>query len=206
MQLIGMLDSPYVRRAAVSLQLLGVPFTHRSLSVFRGFEEFRTINPVVKAPTLVCDDGTVLVDSGLIIDYAQALAGRSLAPREPAALRRVLRITGLALAVAEKSVQIYYECELRPPAARHAPWMERVSAQLHAACVALEAELARPPSPTDRAGVVTAVAWRFSRGVVPDAIAALDCPRLDAFSAAAEALPEYRAAPFGDGTYPVAGA
>lgn len=58
MQLIGMLDSPYVRRVAISLQLLGLEFEHRSLSVFRGFEAFSRINPAVRAPTLVCDDGT----------------------------------------------------------------------------------------------------------------------------------------------------
>ena len=71
MQLIGMLDSPYVRRVAVSFQLLGLPFEHRSISVFRTFEQFHAINPVVKAPTLVCDDGTVLMDSTLILDYAE---------------------------------------------------------------------------------------------------------------------------------------
>ena len=38
MQLIGMLDSPYVRRVAISLQLLGLPFEHRSISVFRTFD------------------------------------------------------------------------------------------------------------------------------------------------------------------------
>ena len=38
MQLIGMLDSPYVRRTAISLRLLGVPFEHRSISVFSTFE------------------------------------------------------------------------------------------------------------------------------------------------------------------------
>ena len=63
-----MLDSPYVRRVAISLQLLGLPFEHRSVSVFRGFDEFSRINPVVKAPTLVCDDGGVLMDSTLILD------------------------------------------------------------------------------------------------------------------------------------------
>jgi len=61
MQLVGMLDSPYVRRTAISLRLLGVPFEHRSISVFSTFEQFRAINPVVKAPTLVCDDGSVQV-------------------------------------------------------------------------------------------------------------------------------------------------
>ena len=82
MRLIGMLDSPYVRRVAISLQLLGLPFEHRSISVFRAFDEFRAINPVVKAPSLVCDDGTVLMDSTLILEYAENLARgrRSLMP------------------------------------------------------------------------------------------------------------------------------
>lgn len=74
MQLIGMLDSPYVRRVAVSLQLLEVPFEHRAISVFGTYEQFRQINPVVKAPSLICDDGSVLMDSTLILDYAQSLA------------------------------------------------------------------------------------------------------------------------------------
>ena len=63
MQLIGMLDSPYVRRTAISLRLLGLPFEHRPISVFRQFDEFAAINPVVRVPSLVCDDGEVLMDS-----------------------------------------------------------------------------------------------------------------------------------------------
>ena len=57
MKLIGMLDSPYVRRAAISLRMLGLPFEHQSLSVFSTFDAFRAINPLVKAPTLIGDDG-----------------------------------------------------------------------------------------------------------------------------------------------------
>ena len=59
MKLIGMLDSPYVRRVAISLKTLDIPFEHAAISVFRGFEAFQAINPVVKAPTLVLDDGAV---------------------------------------------------------------------------------------------------------------------------------------------------
>lgn len=80
MKLIGMLDSPYVRRVAISLHLLDIPFEHEAVSVFRHFDAFKAINPVVKAPTLVLDDGTVLVDSSLILDYLETLAGRSLLP------------------------------------------------------------------------------------------------------------------------------
>ena len=41
MKLIGMLDSPYVRRVAISLKSLGLPFEHHSLSVFSTFEQFK---------------------------------------------------------------------------------------------------------------------------------------------------------------------
>lgn len=210
MKLIGMLDSPYVRRVAISLQRLGLPFEHQSLSVFRGFDAFKRINPVVKAPTLLCDDGTALMDSTLILQYAEALARpRSLLPTEPAALARELRRIGLALAACEKAVQILYERMLRPEDKRHAPWLERVAGQLHAAFGELEQDLARHPLPADsagfnQAGISIAVAWHFTRQTVADALPAQGYPLLAALSAAAEALPQFRAAPHGDGTYPVA--
>ena len=227
MKLIGMLDSPYVRRVAISLQLLGLRFEHQSLSVFRGFDEFRRINPVVKAPTLVCDDGEVLMDSTLILDYAQTLARpRSLLPADPVALQHCLRVVGLALAACEKAVQIVYERKLRPPEKLHEPWLGRVTSQLLAAFDAIEEELGRRPlalgrtgidqagidragidqadidrAGIDQAGITTAVAWQFARQMVPDALPAGRYPRLAALSADAEALPEFRAAPHGDLTY-----
>ncbi|PTT75208.1 glutathione S-transferase, partial [Pelomonas sp. HMWF004] len=45
MKLIGMLDSPFVRRVAISMRLLGLPFEHAAISVFRGFDQFQQINP-----------------------------------------------------------------------------------------------------------------------------------------------------------------
>ena len=72
MQLIGMLDSPYVRRVAVSLKVLGLPFDLDQVSVFRHFDKFAALNPVVKAPTLITDDGVVLMDSSLILDLRRA--------------------------------------------------------------------------------------------------------------------------------------
>lgn len=60
MLLVGMLDSPYVRRAAITGTLLDVAFEHRSVSVFRHMDAFRAINPLIKAPSLVTDDGIVI--------------------------------------------------------------------------------------------------------------------------------------------------
>ncbi|MBB6580216.1 glutathione S-transferase [Ralstonia solanacearum] len=200
MKLIGMLDSPYVRRTAISLKLLGLPFEHAPVSVFRHFDAFSAVNPVVKAPTLVCDDGTVLMDSTLILDYAEALAGRSLMPAALPARRQALRIVGLALAACEKSVQLVYEFNQRPAEKTHAPWVERVQGQLRAAVGALEAALHDAPAPVDQRtlaqpDLTTAVAWGFIQLTVPDRVAAADYPRLAAFAAAAERLDVFRETP-----------
>ncbi len=213
MQLIGMLDSPYVRRVAVSLQLLGLPFEHRSVSVFRGFAQFAAINPVVKAPTLVCDDGTVLMDSNLIIDYAEALAAargrqrRSLMPTGIEDRLRALRVLGLALAACEKSVQIVYERGLRPAEKVHQPWVDRVTGQMLAACGALEAELAQRPlavtsETIDQGGLTAAVVWHFIQALTtPGAVPKQAHPLLEAHAFAAERLPEFAAAPHGEAPF-----
>ena len=200
MQLVGMLDSPYVRRVAISLRLLGLPFEHRSVSVFSTFEQFQAINPVVKAPTLVCDDGTLLMDSSLIIDYAETIAGRSLMPSGSAARQHALRVLGLALAACEKTVQIVYERKLRPLEKQHAPWVDRVRNQLAAAYAGLETEIRKLPAVADeasmgQAALTGAVAWSFTQLVTPDVTAPADYPSLAAFAADAEKLPAFMALP-----------
>jgi glutathione S-transferase len=205
MKLIGMLDSPYVRRVAISLQLLGLKFDHQSVSVFRGMELFKKINPVIKAPTLVCDDGRVLMDSSLILQYAESrVHPRTLLPADPAEFARDLQLTGLALAAVEKSVQIVYEHQVRPPEKLHQPWLERITHQMLTAYTLLEQELAREPLPVRRAairqsGITIAVVWEFTQHMQPQGVPAKQFPHLAAFSAQAEALPEFKRAPFGEG-------
>lgn len=204
MQLIGMLDSPYVRRVAISLQFLGLRFEHRPLSVFRTIAEFRQVNPVVKAPTFVCDDGEVLMDSTLILEYAEALAApRSLMPKDLPARQHALRVIGLALAACEKCVQLVYERTLRPADKIHEPWVARVSWQLLAAYAELESELQRGPPPAaamDQATISSAVTWHFTQTMLPEAVDPAAHPLLRELSSRAERLPQFRAAPHGDGT------
>lgn len=201
MQLIGMLDSPYVRRTAISLRMLGIPFEQRPLSVFGDFDAFHALNPLVKAPTLICDDGYVLVDSTLIIDYAETLAGRSLLPSEPGTRRRALRLIGLALVVCEKAISRFYELK-RAPESQDANWLHRVEGQLGDACALLEEALhAAPtdgwlcgPAPT-QADISVGVAWTLTQIVVADAVPASDYPAWAAFTARAEQLPAFSALP-----------
>ena len=196
MKLIGMLDSPYVRRVAISLDLYGVPFEHQALSVFRHFTEFGQINPVVKAPTLVLDDATVLMDSSLILDYLEALApaDKKLLPQSPAARARDLQVLGLALAACEKSVQIVYEHNLRPAEKQHAPWLDRVGGQLLAAYSSLEKHLPDDGALT-QASLTAAVAWSFSQFTVASVVKAEAFPNLKRHAERLEQHPAFKRYP-----------
>ena len=202
MQLIGMLDSPFVRRVAVTAQFLGIPYEHNPLSIFKSYDDFRKINPLVKVPTLVCDDGEMLVESTLIIDYFESFHadGKCLMPKNEADSVRALRAIGAALVAMEKVVAIIYERTQRPKELQHAPWLKRVDQQLRSALGVLEAFVGDGSDwligdEITQADITTAVAWRFTQHAVPRRISADDYPGLAAFSARAEVLPEFLACP-----------
>lgn len=197
-----MLDSPYVRRSHIAAGMLGIALEHKPLSVFRNFPEFHAINPLVRAPTLVLDDGNTLVDSTLIIQYFESLRpDGGLTPTDPGGRLRCLRQTGIALSICDKAVQLYYEIGLRPESLRWGEWITRVTGQLRDTAAVLDRECAlsvdwlggdRP----DLADISAAVAWRFSGYVLPQILAADAYPRLAELSARAEQLPAFRAADF----------
>jgi glutathione S-transferase len=206
MQLIGMLDSPYVRRVAIALMHLGLPFEHRPISLFRHLEAFTAVNPLLKAPTLVADDGTVLMDSSLIIDYAASLVPEapSLHPRAPKARLRAARLIGLALTVCEKSVQLHYERTLRPPEKQFESWVARVRGQLFAGLDALDGEIngGKGWLFEDRMtlpDITLATAFAFTQGYLADVVDKTRYGAIASLSARAEATPEFRAAPPEDG-------
>jgi len=204
-ELIGMLDSPYVRRVAVAMLTAGVAFVHRPISLFRHIDAFAKINPLLKAPTLVADDGTVLTDSGVILDYLGCVFPgiAALSPSAPALRLRAARAIGLGLTTMEKAVQLHYERALRPPEKMHEPWRARVAGQLDAALLALDREA--PASGWFAGGdlgladITVACAFGFVGGVTGDLVESGRFARLAAFSGRAEALPAFRQAPAEDG-------
>lgn len=205
MQLIGYLDSPFVRRVAITMQFLGIPYDHRELSIFRNYDEFRAINPMVKIPTLVLDDGQVLIDSGLIIDYLESqIAQHSLMPGDTDKYRTAVQFIGVALIVMEKRAQLIYETEHRPEDRQHGPWIERLEQQLEGALDLLEAHVSAAANSgynwlladeLTQADIATAVAWRF---IMHNDTGNTDLdkyPALIAHSTRAEALPQFLACP-----------
>ena len=148
MILIGMFDSPYVRRVAVSLEWLGLPFEHRDWSVGRDAELIRRYNPLGRVPTLVLDDGEVLVESSAILDQIDETVGseRALLPVSGPLRRRGLKLMGIASGAADKAVSQIYERVFRPESKWHQPWLDRCREQMEGGLAELDRACAVLPA------------------------------------------------------------
>lgn len=202
--LLGLYDSPYVRRIAIAMKHYDIPFTHESLSVFRHVDAMRSRNPLLRVPQLTTPDGAQLHESAFILDYLDELArlaGRdALVPAAGALRRQVWQATGVAQAAADKAVAIVYEFR-RPESLRWAEWLDRLRDQLRTAFGLLEERLAGEWLVGDRmshADIMTAVGVGFIRYVVPAEWPDGQFPRVEALSARLESTPEFRAVPISE--------
>jgi glutathione S-transferase len=199
MILIGQYDSPFVRRVGIALTLYELPFEHHPWSVFGDGERIAPLNPLVRVPTLALDDGLVLVESHAMLDYLDGLVPpeRALYPRDEPARHRALRLAGLAMGLAEKSVSLFYELRLHDQVSE--AWAGRCRSQIAGTLAALERERAERSSDWwsgDRMGhadIALACALRFAGDAHPDLVVFDDHPALAAHSARCEELDVFRA-------------
>jgi glutathione S-transferase len=203
MILIGMFDSPFVRRVAVSLHLLEIPFDHQNWSVGKDFDRIREFNPLGRVPTLVPDFGAPLMESAAILDFLDDNVGpqRALLPVTGAPRRDALRLMAVATGAAEKGVAQIYESVFRPPDKRHWPWIERCRTQTFAALDLLEEAAAVRADRwligdrLTQADVTVACVFTFLTAAVAAKRNPADYPALSAAAARCEALPAFQAVP-----------
>jgi len=140
MLLIGMFDSPFVRRVAISMKLLELPFEHANWSVGKDFDRIREFNPLGRVPTLVLGGGEKLFESAAILDYLDELVGpaRALLPASGPERRQALNLMAMATGAAEKGVLQVYEGAFRPESKRHQPWLDRMRTQMSASLAAID--------------------------------------------------------------------
>lgn len=198
MILIGQYDSPFVRRVGIALTLYDLPFEHRPWSVFGDAEKIRPYNPLTRVPTLVLDDGEVLIESHIILDYLDSLVGpgRAMLPSAEPERHRALKVATLAMGLADKAVSLFYEKRLHRVISE--VWADRCRAQISTVLAVLETDRA------DRGGlywfgehmghadIAVAVALRFTTDAHSDLISMTDYPALQAHAARLEALPVFK--------------
>jgi glutathione S-transferase len=195
MILVGQYDSPFVRRVAVSLRVLGFAYEHDTRSVFADFDVMRRINPLARIPSLVLDDGEVLIDSAAILDWLDLSVGPERALVSPAGpeRRRTLRRMALATGAIDKAGAAAYEQLIRPPDTRWPAWIERCRTQATGAIEALEVEPWPTGGPLDQAQITTACMIRYVRIADSGLMPIGRYPVLDVLSARCEARDEFKA-------------
>ncbi len=199
MILIGQFDSPFVRRVAIAMRLYGHAFEHRPWSVFGDAERIARYNPLMRVPTLVLDDGEVIIESSAILDALDQMAGpdKAMNPASGADRRHALKVCSLATGMNDKAVSMVYEALIHKRATP--AWIERCCSQIAGVLSELEESRGRRNSEwwfggrIGHADIAVGCALRF----LGDAHAGLfdiseGWPLLAAHAAKCEALPEFR--------------
>ena len=200
MKLIGGFGSPFVRRVAVSLNFLGLDWTHEAASVFDNPNSVKKHNPLVRVPTVVLDDGESLVESYAILDALDEIAGdaKRLIPASGSARRDVMKLTAVASGTMDKAVWAYYETRFHPEEKVHEPWIEHNEEQAMGGLGYLDSCAKKAGQrwltggdQISQADVSAAVALSFTNRVRSNLNVMDVFPNLAALSARCEAMDEF---------------
>ncbi|HHK4654139.1 TPA: glutathione S-transferase family protein [Pseudomonas aeruginosa] len=192
--LIGQYDSPFVRRVAVALNLHGFGYEHWPWSTFADADKLAVYNPLRRVPTMVLENGEVLIESMAILDHLDEHAGpdRRLLPGAGADRRTALKTCALATGLCDKMVGLVYERVLHEQTSD--AWIARCTAQVSGVLTALEAQCAALATPfwfgerPGHADIAVACAMRFLREAHPDIAAMSGWTALTAHAQRCEAM------------------
>lgn len=204
MILVGQYDSPYTRRVAISLMVLGIPYEHDTRSVFGDFDSMRKTNPLGRIPSLILDSGETLIDSAAILDHLDETVGpsRALIPASGKPRRDVLQRIALANGAVDKiGGGVNYETLIRPSQYRWPEWIARCTTQGLSALEALNA-LDWPDAPIDQAQITATCAFDYIQVTAPAFAPKGRYPALDTLAAKLRARPEFVETSFSDYAVP----
>lgn len=146
MQLLFSPTSPYVRKCLVAAFELGLA-DEITLVVSHAHPVKRDAsiiahNPLGKVPTLVLDNGDVLYDSRVIVEYLNEKAGGQLIPQGNTRWA-ALTLQALADGILDAALLARYETFARPQAYQWTDWVAGQLDKVHTALSALERDPGR---------------------------------------------------------------
>lgn len=141
--------SPFARKVRMAILRLGL--AERIATVWADprdpADSLRQENPLGKIPALIADDGRVIYDSRVILEYLDHLAGGGIiVPDGWPARREVLVLQALSDGMMDAGVLVSYEQRYRPEAIRHPPWLEYQRGKIERGLTVLAKA---PPDPVD---------------------------------------------------------
>ncbi len=146
--------SPFVRKARVLARETGldkqIDEVMTMVSPVQANPDLAQANPLVKIPTLVTGDGTVLYDSPVICEYLDGLhSGRKFFPAAGAARWTALTLQATGDGILDAGILCRYEQVVRPKEFQWEVWIAGQTAKWHGGLDLLERhieELAGEPT------------------------------------------------------------
>ena len=142
MKLFGSPGSPFARKVRIVLEEKAIPHEYIAGRPSAPDSPIPQFNPLGKVPTLVLDDGRVIYDSAVIVEYLDALKGNPrLIPDGLDQRIEVRRWEALGDGIAEATVNINHEYR-EPKEKQRAPaWFERQRAKIDRGLAVMEKDL-----------------------------------------------------------------
>jgi glutathione S-transferase len=138
--------SPFGRKIKLAIGILGFDneVTIEKADPTDAGDSLRKQNPLGKIPALIVENGTVLYDSPVILEYLDHRAGGAkIVPDEPDARFAALTLQALCDGILDAGILLVYEGRWRP-AEKHEPkWIDHQRGKVQRALDVLEA--APPP-------------------------------------------------------------
>ena len=134
--------SPYSAKVRMAAALAGIALETETVDTASNPAVLIDANPLGKIPTLITEDGIVIYDSRVIIQYLNRLSGNRIFPRNAVKRLEAERLEALADGICDCLLVISYERRTRPEEKIHQPWLDR---QWEKAIRGLDVLNANPP-------------------------------------------------------------
>ena len=154
--------SPFGRKVRIAAAMLGLAGEIEIVAADTQDpnDTIRVQNPLGKIPALLLEDGEVLFDSRVIVEYLDMRAGGGrLIPADAAARRRMWTRQALADGLIDAAILRVYEGRFRPPEKHEPRWLAHQADRMARAVAAFEAS--PPVGPRDAAHVALACALGY---------------------------------------------
>ncbi len=135
--------SPFGRKVKIAAALLGLSGRIEVVlaDTTDPYEALRTQNPLGKIPALILEDGRVLYDSPVIVEYLDALAGGGQIIPSGAGRFAALTRQAMADGILDAALLQVYEARFREPEHRSAKWLDLQAGKVARGLTAAERDL-----------------------------------------------------------------
>lgn len=146
MKLIGSLASPYVRKVRVVLAEKKLDYQFELENVWAPDTTIDKLNPLGKVPSLIMEDGNVMIDSRVMVEYLDTLTPVcKLLPPNGRDRADIKCWEALADGMLDAAIIVRLERTQRPPELQSEAWIARQMHKVQLGLAALSDKLGESP-------------------------------------------------------------